>query len=74
MTDKSIRSALHELKAAHQIIRNVLNLLTPEQKATWAFINELESCDGEGVTRANEREAVIALLEAELRKGGVHHG
>ena len=71
MADKSIQSALYELKAAHQIIRNVLNLLTPEQKATWAFINELESCDGGGETRANEREAVIALLEDELKRGGV---
>lgn len=62
-----LQAALNELKAAHQIIRNALNLMTPEQKTAWAWHNEACDCDGEGTTRANERAAVIAALEA---KGG----
>ncbi len=71
MANKSIRSAIHELKSAHKIILNALNIMTPEQKTAWAWFNEVEDCDGEGVTRANERAAVIALLEAEIKRGEV---
>lgn len=49
-----------ELKAAHQIIRNALNIMTPGQKVEWSLRNGREGVDGEGVTRANEREAVLA--------------
>ena len=52
---------LRELEAAHQIIRNALNLMTTEQKAEWGRLNERDGVDGEGVTRANEREAVIDM-------------
>lgn len=62
-----LQAALGELKAAHQIIRNAMKLMTLEQKDVWAWNNETCECCGEGVTRDNEREAVIAALEA---KGG----
>lgn len=51
---------LRELQAAHQIIRNALAVMTVEQKAEWGRLNERDGVDGEGITRANEREAVIA--------------
>ena len=51
---------LAELQAAHQIIRNALAVMTTEQKAEWGRLNERDGVDGEGITRANEREAVIA--------------
>ena len=50
---------LAELQAAHQIIRNALNIMTAEQKIAWAVKNVRDVVDGEGITRANEREAVI---------------
>lgn len=46
---------LRELELAHQIIRNALNIMTPAQKNKWAQQNEIDQCDGEGTTRANER-------------------
>jgi len=54
---------LAELKAAHRIIRNALNLMAMEQKIAWAAINERAGVAGEGATRANEREATIAKAE-----------
>lgn len=51
---------LQELEAAHQIIRNALNIMTPEQKTAWWHMNERDGVDGEGITRANERAEVIA--------------
>jgi len=49
-----------ELQAAHLIIRHALNLMTPEQKKKWADMNEAAGVSGEGITRANEREAVLS--------------
>lgn len=54
---------LAELRAAHVIIRNALNLMTTEQKANWAGMNERAGVAGEGATRAHEREAVIKRAE-----------
>jgi len=51
---------LRELCAAHQIIRNALAVMTVEQKEEWGRLNERDGVEGEGITRANEREAVIA--------------
>lgn len=51
---------LRELEAAHIIIRNALNIMTTTQKLEWADRNAVSGIDGEGITRANEREAVIA--------------
>jgi hypothetical protein len=48
-----------ELEFAHQIIRNALHVMSTEQKAEWGRRNAYSNCDGEGVTRAHEREAVI---------------
>lgn len=52
---------LAELQAAHRIIRNALAVMTHEQKAEWGRLNAQHGVDGEGITRANERENVIAL-------------
>lgn len=52
---------LSELQAAHRIIRNALAVMTNEQKAEWGRLNAQHGVDGEGITRANERENVIAL-------------
>lgn len=54
---------LQELRHADKIIKNALSIMTPQQKDEWARINELDGCIGEGTTRANEREAVIAKAE-----------
>lgn len=54
---------LAELRAAHQIIKNALAIMTVEQKQQWGCMNERDSVDGEGVTRANERLAAIQKAE-----------
>ena len=54
---------LAELKAAHQIIRIALNLMTPAQKRMWAERNSTAGLIEHGTTRANEREAVIEKAE-----------
>lgn len=51
---------LDELAAAHQIIKNALAIMTPEQKCQWGELNDAEGVSGDGATRANERAAVIA--------------
>ncbi|KVX62748.1 hypothetical protein [Burkholderia stagnalis] len=48
-----------ELRAAHTIIRNALGVMTFDQKLQWANANERDDAIGEGVTRANERQAAI---------------
>jgi regulator of replication initiation timing len=54
------RDALREeLRKAHQIIRNALAVMTTEQKDAWGRMNERDMVDGEGITRANEREALL---------------
>ena len=57
---------LAELEAAHRIIRNALNIMTPTQKVAWGVTNERDGVDGEGVTRANEREVVIARAKSRV--------
>ncbi|WP_010089542.1 hypothetical protein [Burkholderia ubonensis] len=62
-----------ELRAAHTIIRNALGVMTFDQKLQWANANERDDAIGEGVTRANERQAVIdggspRALFVELRR------
>ncbi|MFV5212724.1 hypothetical protein ACLIIZ_03215 [Azonexus caeni] len=54
---------LAELKAAHLIIRHALSIMTVEQKRKWSALNERAGVSGDGVTRANEREAVINKTE-----------
>ena len=53
-----------ELLAAHKIIRNALACMTSEQKVQWGSLNTIDGVEGEGVTRATEREAVIAKAVA----------
>ena len=58
---------LLELQIAHQIIRNALKIMTPEQKTAWAVKNVKDLVSGEGNTRANEREAVINKAKAHAK-------
>lgn len=68
MADSLLKDAFRELELAHLVIRNALNLMTPEQKKLWADQNEAAGCDGEGATRANERAEIIAALLSELKR------
>jgi len=52
-------SLLEELRAAHQIIRNALQIMTTPQKNEWARANARDGVDGDGATRAHERDAAI---------------
>ncbi len=54
---------LAELRAAHQVIRHALALMTTEQKIEWGRMNAAAGVEGEGVTRANERGELLAHLE-----------
>jgi len=54
-----------ELQAAHLIIRHALNIMTREQKKQWAEMNDAAGVSGEGITRANEREAVLSKTSQE---------
>ena len=54
----------YELECAHQIIKNALNIMTDSQKREWASMNSGHCVDGEGITRANEREKAIKLASA----------
>lgn len=49
-----------ELQKAHQIILNALAVMTTEKKTEWGRLNARDGVDGEGITRANERMAVLA--------------
>lgn len=55
---------LAELRSAHQIIRNALNLMTTEQKTAWGMANARDGVDGDGITRASERSDVIIEASA----------
>lgn len=50
---------LRELRYAHKIIQNALNLMTTDQKFAWGEANARDLVDGDGITRFYEREAVI---------------
>jgi hypothetical protein len=54
---------LDELEKAHRIIGNALQVMSFGQKHEWAKLNAQDGVDGEGTTRANEREAAIAKAE-----------
>lgn len=55
--DSMLRS---ELEAAHQIIANAQNIMTPKQKTVWHQKNEADGVACEGTTRAKERLALLA--------------
>ena len=59
------RELLRELERAHLIIRNALNLMTTDQVFAWGEKNAADGVDGTGVTRALEREAVIARVKGQ---------
>lgn len=61
---------LAELKAAHDIIRNALAVMTTEQKAKWGELNERGQVAGDGITRANERALAIAAASNETETEG----
>jgi hypothetical protein len=68
MSDKHTLAAaatelLEELKTAHVIIKNALNIMTLEQKIAWGEKNARDGVDGDGITRANERLAAIDKAE-----------
>jgi len=64
MTHVEINTALlDELRMAHQIIRNGLRTMNTGQQNTWGRRNAEDGVDGEGITRANERMAVILAAE-----------
>ena len=54
---------LNELESAHQIIKNALNIMTGKQKLEWGEKNAADGVVGEGVTRATERLAAIAIAQ-----------
>jgi len=55
---------VHELRAAHTIIRNALAVMTTAQKCEWGERNEHDGVAGEGITRANERLVVLTRAAA----------
>jgi len=56
---------LAELKHAHAIIKAMLNAMTPQQKAKVHEQLDKAGVSGDGMTRANERLAVIESAEAQ---------
>lgn len=48
---------------AHHIIRNALAVMTAEQQIAWCEVNARDGIDGEGATRAAERQAVVGQIE-----------
>jgi len=58
------RGAFLELLAAHLIIRNALSVMSTEQKLEWGRLNARDGVDGEGITRANERQEVLSKAGA----------
>ncbi|WP_321889017.1 hypothetical protein [Paraburkholderia bannensis] len=50
---------IYELRSAHQIIRNALAVMTTEQQIAWGEMNARNGVDGEGATRAAERDALL---------------
>jgi len=55
---------LRELRHAHKIIQNALNLMTTDQKFEWGEANARDLVDGDGITRFYEREAVLKRADA----------
>ncbi|NNM65707.1 MAG: hypothetical protein HKL99_14080 [Burkholderiales bacterium] len=55
---------LGELRKAHVIIRNALAVMDSSQKIAWGDRNAHDAVDGEGITRANEREAIFWVATA----------
>jgi hypothetical protein len=51
---------IYELRSAHHIIRNALAVMTTEQQIAWGEMNARDGIDGEGATRAAERDALLA--------------
>jgi len=58
------RELLREIEMAHLIIRNALNLMDVDMKWRWGEQNSKDGVDGDGITRALEREALIARVKA----------
>lgn len=64
MTHQQLHDALlAEVKAAHIIIKNALNLMTSDQKREWGRQNDAGGLVEFGSTRANERAVAIAAAE-----------
>lgn len=55
---------LEELKKAHKIIENALNVMTHEQQLKWDELNYRDNLkDGMATTRSSVRERLIARSE-----------
>lgn len=54
-----LRNTMRHLEIAHKVIKLTLNLMTNQDKAIWAIINDRAGIVSEGTTRANERMVVI---------------
>jgi len=61
---------LRELEASHRIIQHALQLMNLEMRSEWSEMNAATRVDGEGATRANEREKLIARAEEFFRLNG----
>jgi len=57
---EAVAELIAELSAAHRIIRIALNTLPPAAKREFLAQVVEAGLDGEGITRANEREALLA--------------
>lgn len=58
-----------ELQAAHGIIKLALNIVSGQQRQGWLDAVCQAGLDGEGITRANERLALIALARGHSAPG-----
>lgn len=55
---------LHELQAAHKIIKNAIAVMTDDQKWKWGELNDRDGVDAAGITRYGERAEVLAKATA----------
>lgn len=58
--------SITELRKAHRIIHNALQLMSQDQKNAWAKANSKAGLIEEGPTRANERMSVLNKAEVAL--------
>lgn len=65
-SDQLKRDLLADLKAVDRMIRNALDLMTPEQKEELFRLNARDGVNGEDIGRSDERAAVIAKSEGRI--------
>ncbi|GAA5785090.1 hypothetical protein [Chitiniphilus shinanonensis] len=67
ISQAQIQNLAAELQRAHRIISNALNIMTLEQKLRWGERNIADGVDGEGITRAHEREELLIAMSLPQR-------